>query len=840
MLIAGTLPATGGQIQLGSLPPLPDAEGFAGPFAGLSNNALLVAGGANFPDRKPWEGGTKVWYDTVYVLESPDGEWKPAGTLPRPLGYGVSVTTADGVVCVGGSSAEGHFADCFRMSWKNQQLVIDELPPLPSPRANFCGAVVNDVLYVFGGIANPASTFTFNELLSLDLKNPDTGWKLLAPCPGPGRILAVAAGQGGALQIFSGADLDADPDGKPARIWLTDAWQYHPSRGWSQLSDLPRPAVAAPSPAPLSGVAHVLVVGGDDASQLQTAPGDHRGFPREVLAWHSVTDTWVEAGQIPAELHSPVTVPVVKWGDQYVFPSGEVRPGIRTPNGLTLRVEPQQAGFGVVNWGVVGIYLGGMIAVGWWFMKRDTSSTTDGYFRGGQRIPGWVAGLSIFATMLSSITFMSIPARAYATDLSWYLGQLPILWIIPLVAYRYLPFFRQLNVTSAYEFLEQRFNLSLRLFASLSFMLFHIGRIAIVLYLPALALAAVSDIDVLTAILLIGILCLIYTVMGGITAVVWTDAIQAIVLLCGATLCFVLAAVHVDGGFFGMLEMAQQDRKLFQNLQWSSMSVADGTLSPIVLLVAFSFNSLVPYTSGQDVVQRYVTTRDLPTARRSMWLTMWMSVFGSMIFFLLGTAIYGFYRSHPDLLDPAMAQPDGILPFYILQQLPAGISGLVIAAIFAASQSTVSSSLNSIATTWIADFDRRCLRPRREDHVYLAAAKFVVVGVGLVAIGAACWLATSRMESAFKQFNTLIGLTSGPLGGVFAVGVFTRRVSGWCAMAGAVVSATTVFTLYFAKAPVTGLLYAFVGCTVCFVVSLALSLVTPSGREVDRDLKVVS
>ncbi|MCA9063923.1 MAG: sodium/solute symporter, partial [Planctomycetaceae bacterium] len=559
-------------------------------------------------------------------------------------------------------------------------------------------------------------------------------------------------------------------------------------------------------------------------------PTEHPGFPRDVLAWHSVTNTWITLNSIPPELHSPVTAPVVRWNNQFVIPSGEVRPGIRTPAVLTVQMQPRHAGFGAFNWSVVGIYLGGMIAVGWWFMKQDASNTTDGYFRGGQKIPGWVAGMSIFATMLSSITFMSIPARAFATDLSWYIGQLPILLVAPLVAFCYLPFFRQLNVTSAYEFLEQRFNLTLRLFASLSFILFHIGRIAIVLYLPALALAAVSDVNVMTAILLIGVLCLIYTVMGGITAVVWTDAIQAIVLMSGAVLCFVIAAMHVDGGLRGLFQVARDDNKLFQNLQWSSFSIRDGTLSPVVLFVAYAFNSLVPYTSGQDVVQRYVTTKDLATARRSLWLTMWMSVFGSMVFFLLGTAIYAFYRFHPNELDPAMSQADAILPFYILQQLPVGVSGLVIAAIFAASQSTVSSSLNSIATAWISDFDRRVLRPNRPDAVYLSCAKWVIVGVGTISIGAACWLANSRLESAFKEFNTLIGLTAGSLGGLFAVGVFTRRTTGRDAMVGAVTATAIVLWLKLAKLPVNGLLYAFVGCSSCFLVSWLMSFLPSVAR----------
>jgi SSS family transporter len=507
---------------------------------------------------------------------------------------------------------------------------------------------------------------------------------------------------------------------------------------------------------------------------------------------------------------------------------------------LLAAADSGRAAFGWLNWTVVAVYLAGMIGVGWWFMKREASGSTEAYFRGGQRVPWWVAGLSIFATMLSSLTFMGIPARAYHTDLSWYIGQLPILFIVPLVAFCYLPFFRRLDLTSAYEYLEKRFNLPCRLFASVSFMLLHLGRIAIVLYLPALALAAVSDINVDTAILVIGVLCLVYTLIGGIEAVVWTDAIQALVLMAGAVLCFVLAAQRVDGGFAGMAEIAVRDGKLFQNLQWSSLEFKDGTASVTVLFIAFFFNSLVPYTSSQDVVQRYVTTRDLAAARRSLFLTMWISVFGSMVFFGMGTAIYAFYQTHPQALGQGLAAGDSILPFFIMQQLPVGVSGLVIAAIFAASQSTVSSSLNSVATVFSKDFDSRLLRPERDDRTYLRAAQAAVLVTGVLSIGLAVWMAHSKIESAFKTFNEMIGLTVGPLGGLFALGVFTRRANGTGALIGAVAGLLLVLGLRFTNAPVTGLLYAFLGFATCFVLGLIASRMLPGRLDSSLSLWGVS
>lgn len=309
------------------LPKLPDQEGFAGPFAGVSGGALVVGGGANFPDKKPWEGGKKVWYDGVFVLEKPDGEWKPAGKLPRPLGYGVSVTHGNGVVCVGGSDAERHYPDAFRLEWKGGKLTTTALPALPTPLANACGALVGDVLYVAGGQEKPDATSTTKAVYRLDLSVARPKWEEVEACPGGGRMLAVAAGFDGSFWVVGGVDLVAGKDGKAERRYLTDAYRYTPGKGWKRVADVPRPVAAAPSPAPADAAGFYLL-GGDDGTQVGVAPDKHRGFGKTVLRYDTSTDKWVEAGEVAAPR---VTVPCVRWGKEWVIPSGEVRPGVRSP-----------------------------------------------------------------------------------------------------------------------------------------------------------------------------------------------------------------------------------------------------------------------------------------------------------------------------------------------------------------------------------------------------------------------------------------------------------------------------------------------------------------------------
>jgi N-acetylneuraminate epimerase len=310
------------------LPSLPDKEGFAGPFAGASRGVLLVAGGANFPEKKPWEGGKKVWYDTVYALDRPDGEWRVVGKLPRPLGYGVSATHRDGVVCVGGSDSGHHHADTFRLEWNAGKVVTTPLPPLPRPVANACGAVVGDSLYVAGGQESPDATETLRTIFRIDLSAEKPAWREIEPWPGGGRMLAVAASMDGLFWLAGGTDLVVGEGEKVERRYLKDAYRYDPGRGWKRLGDLPRPVVAAPSPAPVDG-SGFFVLGGDDGSKVGFSPPErHPGFAREILRLDRKTETWAEDGALTTPR---VTTPLVWWNDAWVMPSGEVRPGVRSP-----------------------------------------------------------------------------------------------------------------------------------------------------------------------------------------------------------------------------------------------------------------------------------------------------------------------------------------------------------------------------------------------------------------------------------------------------------------------------------------------------------------------------
>jgi N-acetylneuraminic acid mutarotase len=314
-------------LQWKELPTLPDREGFAGSYAGLTGGALIVAGGANFPDKRPWEGGTKIWYDRVFVLEASSTAWRESGRLPSAGGYGVSVNTPEGFVLIGGGDAARNFDEVWLARWDGKTVTFTAWPRLPKPLAMAAGALVGRTVYVAGGLDRPDATTAQNVFFALDLDRLSAGWRTLPTWPGTERFLAIAGAHDDAFFLFSGARLIADGTSKPAREWLRDAYRFNPTAGWKRIADLPRVAVAAPSPAP-SVDGRLLVLGGDDGAQVALPPTTHQGFPRDALAYRPADGTWSRASDVPFSL---VTTTLTTWRGQIVVPGGEARPGVRSP-----------------------------------------------------------------------------------------------------------------------------------------------------------------------------------------------------------------------------------------------------------------------------------------------------------------------------------------------------------------------------------------------------------------------------------------------------------------------------------------------------------------------------
>lgn len=339
--------AAAGSLAWTELPPLPDPIGFAAPFAGVAQGSLIVAGGANFPDGRPWNGARKVWHDRVFVLDTPTSPWREAGRLPWPVGYGVAVTVPDGVLCLGGSNEREHLRTAFRIRIEDDRIRCATFPSLPRPLANAAGALVGTSVFVMGGIERPDAA-PGRQLWAFDLaaRAEARRWRELPACPGRPRMLAVAGVHAGELLVFGGTDLVPDGHGRLKREYLRDAWRYSPAAGWKRLADMPEPRAAAPSPALVTSRGELLVLGGDDgrfADQVDTLRDAHPGFSAEILAYDVSSDTWRRAGGLPkspgpnpatnpaAGVWPAVTTTVVSWHGGYVVPTGEIRPAVRTP-----------------------------------------------------------------------------------------------------------------------------------------------------------------------------------------------------------------------------------------------------------------------------------------------------------------------------------------------------------------------------------------------------------------------------------------------------------------------------------------------------------------------------
>jgi len=809
--------------------PVPDADGFAGSYAGTSNGALIVAGGANFPgDKRPWTQGVKTWYDKVFVLERPDGEWKEVGRLPRPMGYGVSLSYKDGLVCLGGGDAKCNYADAFILKYAGGKVETVSLPSMPGPVINACGVITGDILYVAGGIATPAGP-TENSFWSLDLSASEKKWKVLPSIPGQSRMLAAAGAQENKVYLFGGVHLAS-----AGREYLRDGWEYDPGKGWRRISDLPHVLAAAPSPAYNAGQSHLVLFGGDDgakASLVGELRDEHPGFSNEILAYNTLTDAWSVMGKIPVNIkadaatrphgsvYAPVTTPLVVWGDNIVIAGGEARPAVRTNRVLIAAPQRPSGKFGGLDWTVIALYFAVVIGISV-FVSKKMGATTGDFFLGGQKIPWWAAGLSIFGSKLSALTFIAIPAKAYATDWVYIMNNVMVLAIAPVVTFFYLPHFRKLKLTSVYEYLQIRFDRRAKILGSLTFIVFQLSRLGVVVYLPALVLSTVTGINIFACILLTTIITTAYSVAGGIEAVVWTEVMQVFVLLGGALVSFFFITAHSHDGLSGLVHEAYANDKFrVANLGWSMSQ-------PVLWVVVLGtlMTNLVTYTSDQVVVQRYLTTSTEREARRSIYTNALMVIPATIIFFGVGTALWFFYLHHAGSLNPN-GRVDDVFPWFISQELPAGLSGLVIAGLFAATMSTIGSSMNSIATVVTTDFYKPFMKTAT-DKECLRFAKITTVILGGLGSLIAMYLVYLHNASIWDQYLKIIGLFGGCLAGMFAAGIFFPRINSNGILVGFVLSC---IGLYFVQrsSEVNFFLYPVFAVAGCLVIGYVFSCFSP-------------
>lgn len=832
-------------LEWNELPALPDSLGVAGPFVGIHNDVLLVAGGANFP--QPVWDNDKVWHDDIRVLAKTlkGYQWKEAGKLPRPIAYGAAVSTPNGVVCMGGNDANDTFDDVFLLSWdtKQERVSTTKYPSLPSRCAYAAATLIGETIYLAGGQSDQLLTSAMTNFWSLDVSqkdNPETfRWIERQPCPGPSRAFNLTVSQhngyNNCVYVMSGrrqneTNLDAgklsgddtgeNDTGEALPEFLKDVWEFNPTTdSWRQRTDVPRCVMAGT--AIKQGQSHVFVLSGATEElffQTDELRDDHPGFIKKSLAYHTITDTWIEAGSTPA---NHVTTIAVRWGDDIIVPTGEVRPRVRSPAIFRVTALRPNREFGTVNYFVLFGYLAAMVGVGFYCARNNRS--TDDFFRGGKQIPWWAAGCSIFATMLSSLTFTGIPSKSFAQDWVYSIGNFMIPIVAVLAVFVAMPFYRRIDATSAYEYLEKRFSRSVRLFGSASFTLFHLFRMAVVMSLTGLALAVATPLTPAQSVLLMGVLSIAYSTMGGIEAVIWTDTIQTFVLLGGAVLAIGWLVAGLDGGVSELLSAATaSDKFRIANFHWD---ITSSQVALWVIVVGAIAQNTSSYTADQAVVQRYMTTADQKLAARSIWTNAVLTIPATVLFFGIGTALFAFYQAHPEKLDTTITT-DQVFPLFIANEMPMGLAGLIVAGIFAAAQSTVSTSMNSTATTIVTDF----LRPLNfcsSEGSYLRAARLCTLFMGILGTALGLFFVDPDIKSLFDAFIKIVGLFMGVLGGLFILGAATTKANATGAIGGAFLGAIAMFCLWNFTA-VNGYIYTASGIAVCVGAGYAISLISGS------------
>ncbi|MEZ6092644.1 MAG: sodium/solute symporter [Pirellulaceae bacterium] len=823
-----------------ALPDFPNPLGVAGPFVGVQGDVLIVAGGANFP--QPVWDNDKEWRDEIYVLQMIDGKpvWKDAGRLERPVAYGACVSTPEGVVCLGGNDGQQTFDDAFLMAWDvtSQGVSITQLPSLPSQCAFGGATVIGNTIYLVGGQSGNELSTAMANFWSLDLtgrnKNEDWSWQELDHFDDPPRALNLVVAQHNGFEecvyVMSGRRQRSEASDDVE--FLTDVWEFSPSqKKWRERNSAPQCVMAGAGIA--TGQSHIAVLGGDDGALFfkgNELRDQHPGFPKKSWLYHTITDTWIEAGETP---QNQVTTNAVRWRGDIVLPTGEVRPRVRTDK--VWKVTPVVAvqSFGVINYIVLFGYLASMVLVGVWFAKRNRN--TDDYFRGGSHIPWWVAGCSIFATMLSSLTYIGIPSKAFAQDWVYSIGNFMIPIVAVVAVYVAMPFFRRIDATSAYEYLEHRFDRTLRLFGSLLFVLFHIFRMAVVMSLTGLALAVATPLTPLQSVVLMGVLSIAYCTWGGIEAVVWTDTIQTFVLMGGAVIAVVFLVGGLDGGFTELFSRAHaSDKMQLVNSGWSWES---SRMALWIVLLGSIGQNLSSYTSDQAVVQRYMTTATQGKAAKAIWTNAILSIPATILFFGIGTALFVYYQSHPERLDPTI-NADQVFPLFISRELPVGIAGLIVAGIFAAAQSTVSTSMNSTATSLVTDFMRPFSFFRSEER-YFTAAKATTFITGVLGTILALLFIDPEIKSLFDVFIAVIGIFMGVLCGLFMLGACTERANAFGAKVGASCSCVTMFLIWKFNLA-NSYLFSFIGIATCFVLGYLASFMVGKSPKNLNGLNIFS
>ena len=480
---------------------------------------------------------------------------------------------------------------------------------------------------------------------------------------------------------------------------------------------------------------------------------------------------------------------------------------------------------------VLATYIIIVLAVGFWFARRSGDSA--GFMKASGRLPGWVVGLSLFGTYLSSNTFIGVPGKAYAENWNSFVFSLSIPFAILIASRYFVKFYRDSGSISAYEHLEQRFGTWARIYTVICYLLTQVARSATIMLGVAIGLQQVTGWSITSIILVAGILVTAYTLIGGIEAVIWTDAVQSIVLTVGALLMAgTLIFTHPDGAGAAFTIAAEQGK--FSLGSWSFTDLTTSTVW--VVLIYGLFINLTNFGIDQNYVQRYHTAESEAAAKRSLWIGAVLYIPVSLLFFLIGSLLFSYYQAMPQEVAAIQAMAgdrkfeDSILPHFMANYLPPGVGGLILAALAAAAMSTIDTSLNSSATITLKDLWTRLVRKGKtvSEAEAMKVLRVSTVFWGFVGTGAALLL-TGNAKNILDIWWQLSGMFAGGMLGLFILGFIVRKAGNAAAVTGVIIGVFVIFWLTSSWVPATlkPLLHSnltiVVGTLTIFLVGLGVS-----------------
>jgi SSS family solute:Na+ symporter len=469
---------------------------------------------------------------------------------------------------------------------------------------------------------------------------------------------------------------------------------------------------------------------------------------------------------------------------------------------------------------IVIFYLAGMVGVGIYFSRKNT--TSDQFTKASGKIPGWAIGISIYATFLSSNTFLGVPGKAYGSNWNSFVFSLSM----PLAAWVatkfFIPFYRHTGAVSAYTHLEHRFGAWARTYAVICFLLTQLARMGSIFFGIALSLQALTGYPMATIMVVVGICIVLYTVMGGMEAVIWTEVVQGVIKTVGAVVILYLVVDGMDGGVSQIVRIGEADHK------FSLGSFAPDFVQSsfwVVLLYGF-FMNLNNFGMDQNYVQRYHTTTSIKEAASSVWLCVYLYLPVSLLFFILGSSLYAYYQSSPDLLNAVRMQAaaerlpqgsleavsklastltpaeygDKVMPHFMVNKVPVGLLGLIVAAIMSAAMSTISSGMNASATVFSEDIYKRYVKSDLTQKQSMRLLYIATTGFGL--LGMVTGIAMIGVKSVLDVWWMLSGIFAGGMLGLFLLGIISRNTKNAEALTATLIGIAVIIWMTFsAKLP---------------------------------------